>query len=585
MRAFLVVLTAAVAALLLAPSSVTAAGPASAEEPNESAVKACLDGRWLLVQNRLDEAIARFDLALTLSPKYDEATQLMAQAKARRAEAQQHYDQAAALAKQTQWDEAIQQVQAALGVFPAYVEAKTLGTDIRRQAGDSFMASGVALLAAGNPEAAETSFRRVLDYLPDAAAPREALARVDFSRGQAAAVKGLWGAALVWLTESVSFAPKNPLYQDQLKAARVAVASRIQISLALDRPAMVSADTSELRTAAWKRLAAVKPDFVTLAAAPEAGPAAFTIGLDVTSLTVKEGPIRIENRAFPYKAAAEEANPDYDRLVAQIENEQTYLARLIQDNNNFICSHCGGDGIALCRLCWGSGWRTSPRPTRGGSTGTPCPACGGTGEQVCLYCGGAGHGTPELRRLIAQAQRDMTAMLAVLARTPAKRVKQVEAQWPYTIEHHDKTGTVEAGLRVTGPGVQPAADAVRKTKRFEDTAIPNPKPEIGLRADLLTLPADEDVRRAAIDEAAVEAAGKILAVVLGARAAELQAASQKLLAEGKLASAVEAGADAALLKETLSPAQAGRLMQVLRDRMRIEERFAPPPAVPPPPRI
>jgi hypothetical protein len=172
-----------------------------------------------------------------------------------------------------------------------------------------------------------------------------------------------------------------------------------------------------------------------------------------------------------------------------------------------------------------------------------------------------------------------------LARTPPRIVRDVPADWAYAVEYYEKTGTVEATLRITdaASGRAILADALRRHRREEDTTIQNANPAIGLAAKPLKLPPDEAVREGLLAEAGDEAAARVLAAVLAARAAERQAASDRLLAEGKVAEAVEAAMDAAVLREPIDPQKAGLQMKGLRDRLRIEERYPERPAAPAPP--
>jgi tetratricopeptide (TPR) repeat protein len=595
--------TIIVGGLIAAPRPLPAAAPAapapapSAGTTDEAARKLCFDGRWLLIQNRLDEAIDRLQLAVAVDPRYEEAVQLLAQARTRRAEAQKCYDAAVALAKQGQWDEALRQAQAALGPFPAYPQAKALVPDLKRQATEALLAAGQALVAAGNLGGAEAVLGQAMGYAADPAPVHEALGRVDFLRGKAAAARGAWGAAFLWFSEAAEFSPTRGEYKDPLRAARTAVIQRVQFSLALDRTAPLSAAGALLRDATWKRLVAARPDFLALAGAQEwAGQASFTAAVDVASLDVKELPARTENKTLAYKTVVEERNPDYDRTLDQLSAARDYLARLAQDYNA-ACPYCLGYGWVRCRYCGGTGMKPTPPP------GTPCPVCalsGRPGWLPCPYCGGAGHGTVAQGQAITRTQRDITSLQTGLARLPATVSKPVTGEWPYAVQIAEKTGTLAGGLRVIAgaAGQAVAVEAVRCIKRFESSTILNPRPEIGLKAAAAVLPTDEVVRQAVLEDAAAETAEKILAAALGARAATLQTTFQKLLADGKTGLAIEMGADAAVIKEAIGKEEAARLKAFLRDRMRIEERWPnatpavaapvspvslPPVAVPPPP--
>jgi tetratricopeptide (TPR) repeat protein len=566
--AFLAAVLAAVLAATAMAIPLAAAVPAG--QVPEAAQKACFDGRWLLVQNRLDEAIAKFEMALAVAPDYAEAKDLMAQARTRRDLAQQHYDKAAAFLASSRWDDAIQEAVAALGIYPGYPQAKTLLSDIKRRAGDAFLASGSALVTAGDLRGAESAFRRTLEYIYDSPAAREGLAHVDSLRAKAAAAKDLWGAALVWAAEAVEFSPKNQPYQDQVRDARAHVLQRLLFSVGPEPDETApTAETSEFRTAAWTRIAKGKPDFVAVLAASDG--AAYTVRLEAGEVQVGAGQVRVENRIHRYTTQREEPNPDYQNVRAQLDDARAYLAALVTDYNR-PCTVCGGSGWTRCPSCRGTGLKPPPPPN------VPCPVCavrgGRPGWLRCPQCGGAGHGTSGEARAIRRQEQIVAALETQLARTPTTVTKAVPAEWPYMVEFHVKAGAVAASWRVTdaAAGKAMAGDAVRRTRQFEDTTIQNPNPGIGLAEKTLNLPADEKVREAVLDDAAKDAADKVLATVLAARAAALQAESQRRLAEGKTAEAIEVGADAAVVKESVNRGEAGNLMKFLRERLRIEER-------------
>jgi len=575
--------------LAMAAIAVPSLAAAPAAEVPEAARKACFDGRWFIVQNRFDEAIAKLEEALAIAPDYPEAKDLMAQARARRDLAQQHYDKAAAFLAASRWDDAIQEAVAALGIYPGYPQAKTLLADTKRRAGDAFLASGSALVVSGDLRSAESAFRRTLEYIYDSPAAREGLARVDSLRAKAAAAKGLWGAALVWAAEAVEFSPKNRSYQDQAGDARTHVLQRLSFSVGPEPDPYGSglnkdetapgAETSEFRAAAWKRFAEKKPNFVAVLAAGDG--AAYTARLDAGAVQTSEGQVRVENHVYRYEVSREEPNPDYQNVRAQLEDARNYLASLLADYNR-PCAACGGTGWIQCPACHGTGLKPPPPPN------VPCPVCsvrgGRPGYIRCPQCGGIGHGTPGLARAVRRQQDVVTALETQLAQTPTTVKKSIPAEWPYMVEFHVKAGQVAASWRVTDAAGKVIAGApLSRTRQFEDSTIEKANPGIGLAEKPLNLPSDEKVRAAVLGDAAQEASDKVLATVLAAHAAALQADSQRRLAEGKTAEAVEIGTDAAVIKESFNRGEAGLLMRFLRERLRIEERpSAPAAAVPVP---
>jgi len=553
--------------------------------PPEVVRRAAIDGRFLLMQGRLDDAVQKLQAALALYPDQPEARELLAQAQAKRAEAQQHYDAAVALGKAAKWDEAILEINAATGVYPAYKQAKDLAADIRRRAANASVEAATAVLERGSFAAAEDGFRRAMEYVPDFAPAAEGLGRTDFERAQAAVAKGRWGAALVWMSEAVDYAPKKTEYAELAASLRGRVLERVQFAVAL-APAgadVVNATTTVLREKAWQLLCQSRPEFfVVQGDAAFAGRADYLVAVGASEPKLRGGLVRSEQRVFRYNIKREEPNPDYAAVRDQLTRARDYLVQVRLEYDQ-PCPFCSG-GWILCRACRGAGTGTSAGPPPG-----PCPACnlpgGRPGWVRCPQCGGTGRYSRVSYTQLQQAEQDVARLQDLLLRTPLMITRQVPADWPYSVEYHEKAGVLEFTLRITvaETGRSVVADALRREKRFEDAAVQNANPAIGLAADPLKLPADEEVRQALIDEAAQEAATRAIVATTNVRVAGRQAEFQRLISEGLTAEAVEAGADAAILKEAVAKGQGIAMVAGLRDRLRADERRAAQAVVPPKP--
>lgn len=571
------------AALVAWVAAAQAGEPPKPGEVPEQVRRTAIDGRFLLMQGRIDEAIQKLDAALALYPDQPEARDLLAQARSKRAEAQQHYDQAAALAQASKWDEAILEINAATGVYTAYKQAKDLAADIRRRAANASVASAVALLGKGDLPGAEDAFRRAMEYMPDFAPAAEGIGRTDFERAQAAAAQGRWGAALAWATEAVDFAPKKTEYADLAAAMRARVLERVRFAIAKGppRPAtdVASAATVVLEEKTWQRLGQSHPEFLVVPGDPAfTGAAAYLVALDAGEPQMHGGLARTEQRTFRYNVKREEANPDYAATRDQLNQARAFLTQLRVDYDQ-PCPYCGGGGVIICRACGGTGTIIGPPPG-------PCPVCslagGRPGWVRCPRCGGTGHYSRVSYTELRRAEQEVTRLQDLMARTPQMIVRSVPNDWPYSVEHHEKAGAMEYTLRIVSAdsGRNVASETLRRDKRYQDSTVQNANPAIGLAADPLKLPADEEVRLTLLDEAGAEAANRIIAATATARAAQRQADSQRLLSEGHAVEAVEAIADAAILKESVAKGQGMVLVGTLRDRLRAEERRAPAAATP-----
>jgi tetratricopeptide (TPR) repeat protein len=573
-------LTALLGLALIPWAAAVQAGesPKPGEIP-EQVRRAAIDGRFLLMQGRLDEAVQKLQTALSLYPDQPEAKDLLAQALAKRAEAQQHFDQAGKLAQAGKWDEAILEINAATGVYPAYKQAKDLGQDIRRRAANATVVAATAMLGKGNLPGAEDAFRRALEYVPDFAPALEGIGRADFERAKAAEAQGRWGAALAWVTEAIDFAPKKAEYADLAGAMRARVLERVRFAIAKGppRPAteVVSAATAVLEEKTWQRLGRSRPEFLVVAGDPAfTGAAAYLVALDATEPQVRGGLARTEQRTFRYTIKREEPNPDYANMRDQLNRARDYLTQLRADYDQ-PCPYCGGGGVLLCRACGGTGTIIGPPPG-------PCPYCnmpgGRPGYVRCPRCGGTGHYSRVSYTELRRAEQEVARLQDLLLRTPPMVTRTLPADWAYSLEYHEKSGVMEFTLRILSAerGRNVVADTIRRDKRYEDALLQNANPAIGLAADPLKLPADVEVRATILDDAAAEAANRIVAATAAARAAERQAESQKLFSEGHVPEAIEADADAAILKEAGARGQGMVLVGALRDRLRAEERRAKP---------
>ncbi|MGB2967789.1 MAG: hypothetical protein WBD14_10335, partial [Phycisphaerae bacterium] len=393
------------------------------------------------------------------------------------------------------------------------------------------------------------------------------LAGIASGRAEVAIGRQLWGAALLWAQEAAGYVPDDRAHADRVEGLRSRVHDRIGFSLGVVYlgDTAPSADTAALLDVVRQCVNEQAPPFVTPAAAG-AQRADFGADVDVGRLEIVGGLDRSENRIHRYVERRQEPNPEYARVRELLDAATRQLDALLAEYNT-PCSHCGGDGWIRCPTCHGFGV----------VSGLPCPSCVGgrrPGYVVCPRCRGSGRWSTVTATDIHRQQRLIRQLSDQLSRTPLMIIRQVPAEWPYTIEYHAKTGTLEAALRVrrNDTGAIVYTDAVRGYRRDLDTTIQNANAGVGLNPDPLQLPSDAVVRQAVLDEAAQAAASKILAAVLDLRAAETWQEAEHLLARGNLSEGVERGVDASLLKAAVSPPDADRQMQQLRERLRLEQK-------------
>jgi len=585
MRQWVVILEAAALAALLALGLSAAVSGATREaapdtKAADEAAKATIEGRWLIAQRRYDEAVDKLQFALSLAPGDPEATRLLAQARAVHDQAQGHVDKAAQLMKANRWDEAVQELNAATNVYPSCKEAKALLASVNGKAAGALLASGQALLAEGKLAEAEAALQKAIDFDSDAPGAREALARVAFQRADAAAARGLWGQALLWAREASQYMPKAPQFQAAVQAARDRVMDRVRFTVgpATNEGRAPTALARSFSSALWTHLGDRKTGFLDPVGPGSPKALAYTVRADVGPLVIQEERTRTENGVFHYTAQKEEPNPDYVRVEDLLRVATANVGQLRIDYDR-PCAFCGGSGWAICRTCGGTGIVAGP-------TGNVlCPICnvpgGRPGRARCWRCGGTGRAGGVSAWDIRRAQDEADRLQYLLARTPPTVLVPSGDDWTYTIEYFEKSGSLDVALKVAvaATGQVVYSESVRRQMAKEDTGIQNANPAIGLAAKAPKLPSDEKMAELLVDAAGDLAAGKVLAAVAGAKAAECLAAADRLFKDGKTAEAIEASMDAAVVKEAVNPQEAARLMTDLRVRLRtagVPAAVAPP---------
>jgi len=550
-------------------------------------------GRRLLGEKRLDEAVGALEQALGVWPYHGEAGRVLAEAKTERGRAERLLTDGSALAEQGRWDEAIAALRSCLDAYPFHQDAKSCLARANQQAAEEHAGTGERLLAEGRLEDAETAFERALAYVPDLARACEGLARADAARGDASAGQGYWGAALLSYLDAADHFDRPP-YTTKVREARLRVRERIAFGVSLD---VRGARAGRLRSEIEDRVLARKPASLDLVASG----ATYAATVDVTDFDVRSAIVRTEQRLHPYTVGREIPNPEIPRLMRELASARHDLAWA---RRHAVCSTCGGSGRIGCTACGGQGWVWCPTCQGNGRVtcakcggtgkvaGNPCPRCGGPGTHTCPTCGGrrktccphcsnpsdwrgwrvcptcAGTGERhkggkyEVQRLEAEV-RDLETALAT---APHVVIEETTAEWPYVVEFHEKTGSLDATVRIAEleSGQALFTDSVHGAADAQDTTIPNPNPSVGLEGDPLELPSDTQVEASLVDSTAPSIADKIFEAVTRARADAIRAHAERLGGDGRRAESVEARVDLALTLEAQHPDEAKAILAGLR---------------------
>lgn len=203
----------------------------------------------------------------------------------------------------------------------------------------------------------------------------------------------------------------------------------------------------------------------------------------------------------------------------------------------------------------------------------PCTQCGGKKVASCLSCRGTGRSGRVSESELRRRERDVFAIEARLRRAPHVVTQAFPAAWRYLVHYYEKTGGAEVDLQLRDVAANTTVktDTLTAKTRYDDTTVQNANPAIGLPEDPLELPDDGGVHRWLIDASADEAAARLVAALVEARAAALKSQAEALARQGRELAAVEAQVSYALTIEGANPKGAAqvlaRLGQALRARL------------------
>ncbi|MCK4625698.1 MAG: hypothetical protein KAV00_10335, partial [Phycisphaerae bacterium] len=435
-------------------------------------------GTSLANQGLWEQAIIKFSETLEIDPESAHAKRAIIQAQARRDETERLYSDAAHLAKQRRWDDAIRQAEAALKISPFHRPASDVLAVAKNSAAAEHCEAGNRLLAGNNLAEAEMEFRRSLRYIPTLVPAREGLARADCIRGMADQEKGLWGSALLWYTDANNHISKRE-YIDKIEAARNRVFSRISFGIGVnvtDARVRRTVESSALRSRVFANISARKPPFLRIESAKNiANPPSYTVSVSLEDLSVRggQGLVRSENRTHYYTAYRKIPNPEIPRLRILLRIARRDLARLRRDFNR--------KGHAT-----GKFKRSTRRGKRRAPTRRPQDHRHGKATRIT-------------KRHIERKRAQVRHLRHRLAVAPYTITESFSANWPYVINYYEKSGVIRASIRITNAdGVTIDAITVRKTFRQTDTTIDNPNPRIGLRVDPLILCSNDEARTSLI---------------------------------------------------------------------------------------
>ena len=531
----------------------------------EQAKKLRTEGIQLGRERRLDKAMATLVQAKGIWPFIEQVDEPLAKARAERDQAEEFYRQATALAEKSDWPAVIEKAQAGLAVFPFHEGIIAVLAQAKHQTAQKHLQEGRSLLKEGQSPEADRAFYKALEYVPDMSQAQQGVAEIAFQRGSKAEQAGLWGEALVWYTEAIDHHDTDQ-YQRQKAAMREKIVERIGYSLAVevtDGHRRVSADAATLQSKVLDIIARKSPEYLWAESGHEHGSwGDYQASLDIREFDVDSRIIRSDNRVHNYTIYQDVPNPEIPRILGRLESARQRLRRMRHQVNQ-PCYACQGKGKVKCSACSGKGK-------------SDCPRCHGSGQVNCGKCRGSGRNPDVDHKDVRRQERKVQGLEGELRRTPSTISQGFRAQWPYTVEHHEKKGVTEVGISIADTSTAEVfhRDAIGKRDEHRDSTIQNPNPSIGLKPNDLNLPADAEVRRRLMDQIALQGSSRVLKAVINKRIAETHAKIDHLRQEQKDAQALEAEADLASLLGARDPKAAAEIINRLRAELRSGTRLA-----------
>ena len=554
-------------------------------------------------------ALAAFRRAVDADPNHLPARAQRARAQAEVARAQQHHAEAARLLGNRELDQAIAAARQALAVWPSYPEARqTLdAATTRRAQADAAHTRAVRAAEAGKHRDALREAEAARAIFPAHPGARQVVARSAYALGLVAQQSGRPGSALLWFLDAQA-AGGDPAVQAARRAAEDAVRQRVTVRLAVAdaRSDAGAAAADQLRGNVLAILGQRGGDLVRLVDAGAAPPPAYLVDLRLRELGVRTQSVGAETRAHAYTVNRQGPNPEVIRIRRELDIEERRLDRMRREwqrrctrcngTGRLACPVCNGAGTVACGDCGGSGRVVCPQCNGTGQVGgAPCPQCNGAGQVNCATCNGTGRlkcprcgnwppkpgwircprcegsgraadfDEDDLDRQVLRVRN----LRAELLRTPPLLVVETPAQWPYTVQIHEKTARAAGTVAIRrADGASLRQEALEGAAAARDETIVNPNPQVGLAADPLQFPADRVLQDNALAQAAGQAADWVLAAVAADFEATVRAAADRFVAEGKTDDALEVHVDLAILTRAARPDEGNRMLETLRAEQR-----------------
>lgn len=478
-------------------------------------------------ESRISVAVPLLEQSLAVWPYNQPAAELLTHAQGALALANSSFNDAVSAAEQSDWDAAIAAADAGLIVDKSHPQLRELRPQLATRAANDYTRRAAAHLEVEDYEGARADYLRALDYKHPHAPAQRGLAGVYYAMGERLEQQGRHGAALLHFNRGQRYMATAEIAQGQTRALRT-LRSNNGMSLGIavgDTPDGLAVSAGRLSDALNR--AAARHERSGLALTNDQP--RFSLTTEITGAWIEERRTGADTRTHRYTVDEPRPNPTYHALVEDIDHLRIAIDRLEADYHSHVGRnhghhrHEGGDTI-------------------GGGHGSH------GGHERELSDREARH-LNQLLYNINRRKRDIDRLYSQLRRTPREILVPVAYTADYTIETYTKTGgvTVNARLIDTQTGEVVESFTVSGEAMHRDTTIPNPRPEIGIQPNPLSLPDDSQVASEVAADAARSATSRAVEAAVMSVLDQLRASATALRENGDEAAALEAEVAAGIL--------------------------------------
>ena len=501
-------------------------------------------------ESRISASVPFLEDALAVWPYNEPARSSLAHARGVLTQAEAKLAEAVDAAQAADWDTAIAAADAGILMDKSHPRLRELEPQLSTRAAADYTRRAAGHLEVGDLPGARDDYRKALDYRHPYGPAQHGLAGVYHAMGVQLEADGRPGAALLHYNRGQAYRATPDIAQAQTRALR-AIRTALGASVAFETgqtPDGLAVSSARLLEAL--HTAGQRHERGGLALAHDQS--RFVVAADITGARVEQQFAGSETRTHRYTAEEDRPNPRYDDLIEQIDYVQTHLHRLERDYHSHVGRH-GRRGRSR-----GHGHDRDDEDEDEDEGDHDSSHDSRDDDRLRQHL-------DDLERRIYRKQYELEQLYDELRRTPQDVRVQVPASTTYGVETYRKTGTLTVHVqlidRTSGEVIQSFTAQGSSTHR--DTTIPDPNPDIGLRPDRLTLPADGQVAQEIANDAARSAVSQAVQALATYELDRLRTQATALREVDDDAGALEVETAAGVLLGLVDPGASSRVLERL----------------------